>query len=48
MPVVVGIIDGDEKINALLPILEGLLRGGLVTVEKVRTLQQSVTSQRSA
>ena len=41
LPVVVEIIDSDEKINAWLPTLEGPLGGGLVTVEKVHTLHKA-------
>jgi uncharacterized protein len=39
LPIVVEIIDSEEKINAWLPILQSMLRGGLVAVENVRVLQ---------
>ncbi len=39
LPIVVEIIDSEVKINAWLPTLERLLRGGVVTVENVRVLQ---------
>jgi PII-like signaling protein len=39
LPIVVEIIDSEEKINSWLPIVQSLLRGGLVTVENVRVLQ---------
>jgi len=39
LPIVVEIIDNEAKINAWLPTLERLLRGGLVTLENVRILQ---------
>lgn len=39
LPIVIEIIDSEEKINAWLPILGSLLRGGLVTVGTVKILQ---------
>lgn len=36
LPVVVEIIDAPERIDAFLPVLAGMMRGGLVTVESVR------------
>jgi len=41
LPVVVEIVDTEARINDWLPTLEGLLRGGLVTIESVRTLQKA-------
>jgi hypothetical protein len=38
IPVVVEIVDSEEKINAFLPILDEMLDSGLVTLEKVKTL----------
>lgn len=38
LPMVVEIVDSDEKIQAFLPILETMLDGGLATLEKVRVL----------
>jgi PII-like signaling protein len=39
LPIVVEIVDSEERINAFLPVLEPMLRGGLVTLEKVRVLR---------
>jgi PII-like signaling protein len=39
LPVVIEIIDSEEKINAFLPVLDGMLGGGLVTLEKVRAIR---------
>jgi uncharacterized protein len=39
LPLVIDIVDGDEKINAFLPVLEDMMGSGLVTLEKVRVLQ---------
>ncbi len=41
LPVVVEIVDAEERIQAFLPELDGLLGGGLVTLERVRVLQYS-------
>ena len=38
LPVIVEIVDTEEKINAFLPVLESMMQAGLVTLEKVRTL----------
>lgn len=34
----VEIVDTEEKIQAFLPVLDGMVREGLVTLEKVRVL----------
>jgi PII-like signaling protein len=39
LPVVIEIVDGDDKIAAFLPELEKLMGSGLVTLEKVKVLQ---------
>lgn len=36
LPVVVEIVDSEEKINAFLPQLEALMGSGLATLEKVK------------
>jgi uncharacterized protein len=38
LPLVIEIVDGEEKINAFLPVLDGMLSGGLVTLERVRVI----------
>ncbi len=38
LPVTVEIIDSEEKIDAFLPLLDGMMKGGLVTLEKVKVL----------
>jgi uncharacterized protein len=38
-PVVIEICDAEEKINAFLPVLDGMMESGLVTLEKARVLQ---------
>lgn len=39
LPLVIEIVDSEEKINAFLPTLNSLMTSGLVTLEKVRVLQ---------
>ena len=36
LPLVIEIVDSEEKINAFLPTLDRMLGGGLVTLEKVQ------------
>jgi len=38
LPLVIEIVDGEEQINAFLPVLEKLMGSGLVTLEKVQVL----------
>jgi uncharacterized protein len=39
LPIVVEIVDAEEKIRAFLPTLEGLMGSGLVTLERVSVLR---------
>jgi len=39
LPVVIEIVDAQEKIDAFLPVLNGMISSGLVTLEKVQVLQ---------
>jgi PII-like signaling protein len=39
LPLVIEIVDSEEKINAFLPMLDGIMTSGLVTIEKVQVLQ---------
>jgi PII-like signaling protein len=38
LPLVIEIVDSEEKINTFLPVLEDMLKGGLMTLEKVRVI----------
>ena len=38
LPVIIEIVDSEEKIDAFLPVLDGMMGGGLVTLEKVRVI----------
>jgi uncharacterized protein len=39
LPVVVEIIDSQEKIDTFLPVLDGMMSSGLVTMERAEVLQ---------
>jgi uncharacterized protein len=39
LPVVVEIVDGEEKINEFLPVLDDMMESGLVTLEAAKVLQ---------
>lgn len=39
LPLIIEIVDAEEKINQLLPALEEMIGSGLVTLEKVQVLQ---------
>ena len=39
LPMVVEIVDSEEKIQAFLPVLDQMMSSGLITLEKVRVLQ---------
>ena len=39
LPLVIEIVDAEEKINAFLPVLDGMMDSGLVTLEKLQVLQ---------
>jgi PII-like signaling protein len=39
LPVVVEIVDSQERIEAFLPVLDTMMSSGLVTIEKVQVLQ---------
>jgi uncharacterized protein len=38
LPVVVEIVDSEEKIRGFLPVLDEMIKGGLVTLEQVRVI----------
>ena len=39
LPLVIELVDAEDKINAFLPVLDGMMASGLVTLEKVQVLQ---------
>lgn len=38
LPLVIEIVDTEEKITSFLPLLDEMMKGGLVTMEKVRVI----------
>jgi uncharacterized protein len=38
LPLVIEIVDTEEKINGFLPLLDDMMLGGLVTLEKVKVI----------
>jgi uncharacterized protein len=39
LPLVIEIVDSEERINDFLPVLDGMMSSGLITLEKVQVLQ---------
>src|SRR5258708_21853406 len=39
LPLVVEIVDSEEKIRVFLPVLDSMMTSGLITLEKVQVLQ---------
>src|SRR5579863_8494461 len=39
LPLVIEIVDSEEKINAFLPVVDAMMTSGLITMEKVQVLQ---------
>jgi uncharacterized protein len=39
LPIVLEIVDAKEKIDTFLPVLDGMMSSGLITLEKVKVLQ---------
>lgn len=39
LPLVVEVVDQEAKIEAVLPLIEGMFQGGLITLEKARVIK---------
>jgi uncharacterized protein len=39
LPLVIEIVDDEEKVNGFLPALDGMIGSGLITLEKVKVLR---------
>lgn len=46
LPMVVEIVDTEEDILAFLPVLDGMMSSGLITLEKVRVLQYGLPKKK--
>jgi uncharacterized protein len=45
LPIVIEIVDSQQKIDAFLTVLDGMMASGLVTIEKVQVLQYGTERQ---
>ncbi len=39
LPVVIEVVDGQEKIDEILPVLDTMIKGGMITLEKARVIR---------
>jgi PII-like signaling protein len=46
LPLVIEIVDSEEKINAFLAVLDEIMTSGLITLEKVQVLQYGSNNKR--
>lgn len=44
LPMVIEIVDSEEKINGFMPLLKKMLKGGLVTIEKIQVIHYEAAS----
>jgi hypothetical protein len=47
LPLVIEIVDIEEKINAFMPVLEQMMPAGLATLEKVRVIRFGAATPRA-
>src|SRR5206468_2913707 len=47
LPMVIEIVDTEEKVNAFLPVLDEMMGGGLVTLEKAKVIRYQGQEKRS-
>ena len=45
LPLVIEIVDSEDKINVFLPVLDEMMTSGLITLEKVEVLQYGSNSR---
>jgi PII-like signaling protein len=48
LPLVIEIVDSKDKIDAFLPVLDGMVKSGLVTLQPVQVLQYGGHQQQTA
>lgn len=46
LPIVIEIVDSEEKVNAFLPVLDAMMAGGLVTLEPVKVVRHRSEEKR--
>jgi PII-like signaling protein len=47
LPLVIEIVDSEEKINGFLPLIDEMMKGGLVTMEPVRVIDYRADETRT-
>jgi PII-like signaling protein len=45
LPLIIEIVDSEEKINSFLPVLDEMMGGGLVTLEKARVIDYRASEE---
>jgi len=45
LPIVIEVVDTQEQVDRMMPILDEMMQGGLVTVEKVRVMRYAPSSR---
>ena len=45
LPLVIEIVDSEEKIREFLPVLDEMMKGGLVTLEKIKVIHYRAGSE---
>lgn len=46
LPIVIEIVDTEEKLNSFLPVLDEMMSGGLITLEKARVIRYRAAKDR--
>jgi uncharacterized protein len=41
LPVVIEVVDSEAKIEGILPVLDSMMKGGMITLEKARVIRYS-------
>lgn len=47
LPLVIEVIDNREKLDAVMPLIDGLMQGGMITLEKATVIRYADKNQRS-
>jgi PII-like signaling protein len=45
LPLIIEIVDSEEKVNAFLPVLDAIMTSGLITLEKVQVVQYGTNNR---
>jgi hypothetical protein len=47
LPIVIEIVDSEDKVNAFLPVLDEMMGGGLVTLERAKVIRYQDQKKKS-